>query len=124
MQRQFNTILIVTIVVLSTALLVGLRFDAQWAGGDGYSSQGVAVVDGIDYQRGETISTGENEWLEVTIGPNTVWMYENTELKLIDLSEDNLELTVVQGRIVLYGRVTMRIRDNTELLDGLSSYVH
>ncbi|MBT4857398.1 hypothetical protein HON52_04410 [Candidatus Uhrbacteria bacterium] len=122
--KNFSTYIIVGIAILSTVLLTGRLFDTTWAGGDGYSTQGTAVADEAVYQRGETIATLDGEWLEVQIGDTTVWMYENTELKLINLSEDGLELTVIQGRIVLYGHADMRIRDEVETLDGLYSYVN
>ena len=122
--KKLNTILIVGIILLSTVLLVGRLFNATWAGGDGYDEQGVAIVDEVEYQRGEIIETSEDEWIEVSILDNTVWLYENTQLKLINLTDDNVELTVIQGRVVIYGRVNMRIREEVTLLDGLYSYVH
>jgi hypothetical protein len=121
---KLNTILIAGLALLSTVLLTGRLFDASWAGGDGYAQHGVATANDTTYERGETITTDEGEWVEVQIFDTTVWMYENTELKLINLIEDELELTVTQGRIVLYGHATMRIRDEITLLDGWYSYVH
>lgn len=122
--RKFNTILIINLALLSTVLLTGRLFDATWAGGEGYDRQGVAIVDGIEYQRGETITTGDNEWKIVEMTDVTVWMYENTQLKLVNLVEDEIELTVVQGRVVIDGNVTMRVRDQTTALVGRNSYVH
>ena len=122
--KNLTTILVIVTVVLSTTLLVGRLFDATWAGGDGYVEQGVAVVDGVEYQRGETIETGDGEWLKVTMEDVTVWMYENTQLKLINLVEGETALTTIQGRILIDGNVTMRVRDDVTQLSGLNSYVH
>ena len=122
--NKVNTALIISLVILSTALLIGRLFDATWAGGEGYQTQGVAIVDGIEYQRGEVIETVEGEWLKVEIDNTTVWMYENTQLKLINLVPNQIELTVVQGRVVIDGNATMRVRDETTELSGLHSYVN
>jgi len=121
---KINILLLTVLIILSTALLTGRLLGATWAGGDGYTQQGLAIADETTYQRGETIETTEGQWRFVEMTGVTVWMYENTQLKLINLVEGEIELTVIQGRVVIEGNATMRVRDETTKLSGLNSYIH
>jgi len=115
---------IVLIIIFSTTLLIGYRFDALWAGGQGISPHQLAVTADRDYKRGEIIETGDDEWLPVRFGNVDLWLSENTQVKLIDGRVNNLTVNVLQGRIVVNGPITIEVREIDIQVDGLATYVH
>lgn len=105
--------------ILVGVLLVGQRFGATWAGGDGYMvAERVAVehvmgepsVDragrirsvgvGDVVQRGETIITGAESFVHVQIGDDTeLFIAQNTRVTLDDLTTGAVEIYLRAGRI-------------------------
>lgn len=122
--KHLTTFCLLIVVVLSTALLIGNRFDASWAGGDGYEQHGVAHVGEETYERGEIIESGEGEYVQVDLFDATVLMDENTQVKLVYLMEGDIEINVVQGRIVAEGELIIATRDVATVVNGSASYVH
>ncbi len=110
--------------VIAITLLTGNRFDALWAGGSGYLAHQAATANDVEYKRGETISTSEGEILNVKFGDVTIWMDENTEVKLIDGRTESLEINVVQGRVVIIGSITISTREIKTVASGATSLVH
>ncbi|MCH8049276.1 hypothetical protein IH979_01020 [Patescibacteria group bacterium] len=122
--NNLTTILILAIAIASTALLVGNRFDATWAGGSGYEAHATALADVKEYRRGQTISTGDEQWLFVRFGEADFWMYEDTQVKLIDGRKDQLKINVIQGRVIVEGPITIEVRELDLVIDGIASFVH
>ncbi|MDP2631489.1 MAG: hypothetical protein Q8P30_01830 [Candidatus Uhrbacteria bacterium] len=125
MERINSTtlMLILTITMLSAVLLVGNRFDAKWAGGEGYEAHATAIVNDNLYSRGEIISSGD-EWLEVNFDNTKILMYKDSEIKLVDGRPNKLEVSLIQGRIVVIGNLTVSTRDVRTVVDGTASIVH
>jgi len=124
MKKSITFALAGLVGIISVSLLIGNRFDASWAGGDGYLAHQVATAEGVEYERGETVTTSEGEWLEIVFGDASFWMDENTEVKLVDGREDSLEINVVQGRVVVIGSMTIKTREVATLIDGVAAVVH
>lgn len=123
LRKQFTTGLIAVIAIISTTVLVGARFDAIWAGGEGYNAHQTATVDGVEYRRGETIRSGEI-WMHVMFGDVDILMDKNTEVKLIDGRPDNIKIQIVQGRAVVRGDLTIEVRELDVKITGDTAFVH
>ncbi|MFH1315527.1 MAG: hypothetical protein ABIH67_03980 [Candidatus Uhrbacteria bacterium] len=86
--------------ILAVVFLIGQRFNATWAGGDGYvpnltleSSAGELV------HRGETVSTDTDEHLLLTNELIEIALDQNTDLEIITLNEQEVELYLHRGRL-------------------------
>lgn len=127
-RANFNTTLICLVALLSTVLLVARRFDATWAGGDGFSLHQTAVLLGpgqFDWSRGETISSFDRlAPMEIKFGEATLWLDERTEVKLIDGRAGQLTIDVLQGRIVTQGPITISTRELKTTISEPTSIVH
>jgi len=124
MQKSITFGLAGLVCLIAFVLLIGYRFDALWAGGTGFEGHQTAIANGIEYQRGETISTEVGQVLEVTFGSTTLWLDENTEVKLVDGREDFLTVTIVQGRMVVIGDIAITVREMAVNIAGTASIVH
>jgi len=85
---------------LAVVFLIGQRFEATWAGGDGYlpnltleSSAGDLV------RRGEIVSTDTEERLLLSNELLEIALDQNTDLEIIRLNEKEVELHLHRGRI-------------------------
>jgi hypothetical protein len=126
-QNKFNILLIVLIVIISTALLIGNRLNTTWSGGDGYEQHAVAENFKTKelYHRGETISSFEKETpMMIRFGGTYIYLDENTEVKIIDGREGQLTVNVIQGRVVLKGEITVSTRDLRTHFNGTGAFVH
>lgn len=137
--RRYSITLILIIAGLSLALLIGARFDAAWAGGNGYEPQQTAIAPTFDgtcaaYERGEIISTfnlpKDAEGVcsktpyRVTIGDVELLLDPRTEVKLIDLRKSHIAIDVIQGHIIANGTFTIQTRNMRTGVDGGIAFTH
>lgn len=120
MQVKNQWVYISTIILIAAALLVGNRFDARFAGGDGYENHQVAMSQNTIWQRGEIVSDAEF----VTFGPATIWLDTGTEIKLIDGRDGKETIQLIQGRIYIEGEVDVTVRELTMEAQERMSLVH
>lgn len=138
-QRTYFIILGIIVVGISTALLVGARFDATWAGGPGYEPQQTAVAPAFDgncatYERGEVISTFDlpedaegvcsKVPYHVVIGDITLDLDPRTEVKLVDLRAGHISIDVIQGHLIGNGAFTIQTRNMRTSVDGGIAFTH
>jgi hypothetical protein len=113
---------LITIVLIAAALLVGNRFDARWAGGDGYQEHQIAIGPHIIRERGEVISSDEATYF--TFGDAVIHIDENTEVKLIDGREGHETIQLIQGRVLVGGDIDITVREVTISSTEATSVVH
>ena len=128
-QRTYFITLGIIVVGISTALLVGARFDAAWAGGTGYEPQQNATVCHGDVctsaKRGEIISTfTPEEAANVTFGDVTIHADPRTEIKLIDGRAGHIAIDVIQGHILATGIFTIQTRNLRTAVDSGIAFTH
>lgn len=117
---NFNTLLALIIVVLSTGLLINQHLN---------SPQLTAVLLGPglqEWSRGETISSFDHSApMEIIFGGEVkIWLDERTEVKLIDARAGRLTVDVLQGRIIATGPLTVTTREVKTIVDSPTSFVH
>ena len=117
-----NKILAVGIVLLSAALLLGARFDATWAGGTGERHALVTTPGGATYERGEIISWEDTD--QFLIGYATVFLDEGTEVKIVSSVKNKEVITVVQGRVLIWGPLVVETREVDVAVSSVTSIVH
>lgn len=99
--------LIIFLGILTVLLLVGQRFGATWAGGDGYlPSLPLEIADQVGssnvvdtVRRGQIVSTDSESRLLLSNELIEVALDENTDLEIIRLNKNEVELYVHRGRI-------------------------
>lgn len=126
-RNKFNIFLILAITIISTALLIGNRFNTTWAGGEGYEQHATAEIFKTQeiFHRGETITSFYQETpMMVRFGGAYIYLDENTEVKIIDGRKDQLTVNVIQGRVVVKGDITISTRDLRTHFDGIGAFVH
>ena len=80
--------------------MIGQRFEASWVGGDGYVPNLTLESDaGELVRRGEIVSTSSDERLMLTNELIEIALDQNTDLEIIRLNEQEVELYVHRGRI-------------------------
>lgn len=122
------------IVLLSVVLVVGRRFEATWAGGEGYRSktpvvtvleeQTVDVTCSVVDPTRENIVTCSGERKMIVFGASTIWMDENTQLVVANNRQGSEALTFYGGRIVVQGPTTLHVRDLTFFVADRASLVN
>ena len=105
-----TTIFILFFSLLLVTLLIGHRFGATWAGGEGVTEnldvmitemQGSLEMMHHDDTR-VVIQTGDDGYIRFVIGENVlVGMAERTTLTLESITSNNLRILVTRGRIVV-----------------------
>ena len=117
---NFNTLLVLIIVVLSTGLLVSQHIEAP-------QLTAVLIGPGLqEWKRGETISSFDHETaMEIIFGGKArIWLDERTEIKLINAQTGNLTIDVLQGRIMATGPLTITTRELKTVISSPTSFVH
>ena len=117
---NFNTLLVLIIVALSTGLLISQHIEEP-------QLSAVLIGPGLqEWTRGETISSFDNNTpMEIIFGGEVrIWLDERTEIKLIDGREGSLTIDVLQGRIVATGPLTISTRDIKTVISSPTSFVH
>lgn len=119
---NFNTILIVFIVTIGTILLIGLRFDAKWAGGEGYTKQLTATVGSEVFKRGEVVNSETNVIVELPIG--SICIEAGSELELLSITADETAVNLRTGRIFTMDTFRIHMQDREFISDQNTSYIH
>lgn len=129
-----NEILVAGISTIALSLLVGLRFDAVLAGGQGYVPHGSAqLVRSLQpegcaassvVKRGEYLETCDGQFTEYALGDVKIALDENTEVVLQDGRNGQVAITLIQGRIVVHGPVTVHVRQTDIGVRGTTTLVH
>lgn len=125
-------ILAVGIVVVSAALIIGRHFDAGWAGGEGYRSSSIVIVDlvsgneatcvGSDLTR-ESIVTCADQRKQITFGVSTLWLDGRTDFAIADRREGKEMLASHGGRSIIKGPVVIHIGEIELTTSGTMSIV-
>lgn len=107
-------------IILSIGLLVGLRMNQPIAPPlklvEQYKDgKGLVVVEPELSRRGETMQTISGVWRHyqyAKLGVVTdVYLYENTQVKLVATGDDGPYLQIIEGRMVVKGPSTVTVRD-------------
>lgn len=130
----------VTIIVITSFLLIGVRFNATWAGEEGYKPHANArLITALNshtkenllkseatVRRGESMGTKAGEWKKFMIntGDQTVTFYldEKTEVKILSSNTDVPSVQVIEGRLLMKGQSTMMLRDTRIEANGVTSF--
>ena len=113
----FEQILISLVVIIATTLLVWNRVDTET------HLPAINLESREHVERGEIMTTFD-EYVAFEIDNSTVYLSKNTELKLIDGREGQIDLQLIQGRIVLTGNANVSIREVNINTNGMTSIVH
>ncbi|MBU0614312.1 hypothetical protein KJ766_03480 [Patescibacteria group bacterium] len=115
------------VVAMGIVLLVGNRLHTSWAGGTGFEQHFCANAEDIEFCRGEIISTMPDNLSApqiVYFGTATIFVDENTEINFVDGRIGNETINVLQGRVVIDGKINIQTRDIKTYVDGKTSFVH
>lgn len=124
--------LIVGIVIVSMALIIGRHFDAAWAGGEGYRSSSVAIVDSVVGNDGEcagadvtraSMVTCADQRKQITFGASMLWLDGKTDFAIADAREGKETLTSHGGRSIAKGPIAIHIGDVELATTGAMSVV-
>ncbi|OGL95202.1 hypothetical protein A2348_02675 [Candidatus Uhrbacteria bacterium RIFOXYB12_FULL_58_10] len=93
--------------VLLASLLIGQRFGFVWAGGSGYDPEtGAYDASGTYYDRGETVSTAEQDRTYLRVGtPGDIamlaelWLDHDTEIILDQTNSKRVTVRIIRGRV-------------------------
>ena len=117
---NFNTLLVLIVVMLSTGLLISQQFSTP-------QLKAVLIGPGLqEWSRGETITSFDRETpMKIIFGSVTeIWLDTRTEIKLVDGREGHLTIDVLQGRIIATGPLTISTREVKTHIDSPTSFVH
>ena len=113
----------IILVLLCFVLLVGNRLGASFAGGTPvHEHETVTTPGGRAYERGEIVFWQDTDQFQ--IGSTTVFLDENTEVKIVNSIPGEETINVIQGRVVVKGDVTIEVRELDFQVSGTTSFVH
>lgn len=112
---NFNTILAILIVVLGNSLLAWQTMNL--------TKHQSAFANSIEYRRGETISSLD-EYLKVDFAGSNIWLDKKTEVKILSGEKGEELINVLQGRILVKGKLGVQTRSVLTKIDGETSFVH
>ena len=114
-----NKILIISIIAIASGLLVYNRVATET------HMSAVNIESGEIIKRGEIMTTLD-QYASFKISNTTIYLAKNTELKLANGRAGNLDLQLIQGRIVVTGQSNISIREVDVKLesDARASIVH
>ncbi|MCR4312499.1 MAG: hypothetical protein NUV56_04415, partial [Candidatus Uhrbacteria bacterium] len=132
--------LVASILVILGGLLIGLRFDAKWAGGEGYKEQATflgmqTVTPGgepadtglIEANRGDILQTGPYMRQFRTYGydyPCNIWLDQNTAVTITNAQENETTFALTAGRILVDCKATVTAREASVTFDGTGTAVN
>lgn len=122
-RKTLNLGIIIGILGLSTLLLVGLRFDATFAGGAGFKPHTPFVMNDTEVTRGNTLATSDT-FAIATHTEAILYLDKNTRLRFDDGREEQLKLTLEDGRMFGDGQFTISSRDTKISINGRATIVH
>ncbi|MBU4314934.1 hypothetical protein KJ673_00845 [Patescibacteria group bacterium] len=110
-------ILIILIVIIAGGLLIHNRTATE------------SQLSAINRQTGDIIKRGEimttsDDYAVFNIDNSTVYLSKNTQVKLVDGRQGNIDLQLIQGRIVLDGNANISVREVNISTKGQVSVVH
>lgn len=139
-------ILTLTFVILSISLIIGQRLGFSFAGGNGYEprlSAKADIIEGVvttnragkvdtltldhSIQRGEIIQTSPQARTLLRFPGGTIGLDQQTDLRIDELKEDQLDIHVARGRIMIDFERPLNISTgltNTTLVEGSLSLIH
>ncbi len=130
-KKEFIWIVILFLISLVIILLVGNRLNATWAGGSGFAKHACAFVEienfKTEFCRGEIISTMSNGTkipLIIEFGDALIFLDKDTEIKIIDGRKNQEAINVIQGRVLIKGKLIINTREITTKINGTTSFVH
>ncbi|MBP9828367.1 hypothetical protein KBC55_04445 [Patescibacteria group bacterium] len=118
-----NLGIIATVLGLSTLLLIGLRFDATFAGGPGFKPHTPFALNDTEVTRGNILTTSD-AFAIATHAEATLYLDKNTRLHFDDGREEQLKLTLEDGRMFGDGKFTISSRDTKITINGRATIVH
>jgi hypothetical protein len=108
-------------------MLIGNSIGYKWAGGSGILENQIVT----DMQTSDILNRGEimeatDQYKFFTIGKTQIFLSKNTQVKLVNLHEGQIDLQLIQGRIVANGEVNISVRDIDVFIpaDSQTSIVH
>lgn len=115
----FERFLIVLIVIIASGLLIYNRVATE------IHISAINLESGEIIKRGETMATTDS-YATFEILDSTIYLSKNSEVKLIDGRQDQIDLQLIQGRIVVTGQLNISIREVDVKLesDSKASIVH
>jgi hypothetical protein len=117
---QFITLdrfLLIFIALIAAGLLIWNRLDIE----PQLTATGLETGEMID--RGETMTTTDT-YAIFEIDDSVIYLSKNTEVKIVDASQGQIDLQLIQGRIVLDGSANISIREVDITTKGQTSIVH
>lgn len=133
MNDTSTKVVALAVVLLAAVLLVGARIGYEWAGGDGVE-QPLTVTNGERWgtdcavesadtqRRHEMTCAGQN--LRFDFGATTFTLDENTDISIVRDDASNPVVSLVTGRAVIDGEITVSIRDIKIFTSGVVTLVH
>ena len=110
------------LVVLAIALLIGQQLSLAYAGSKTPASHPPIQSEGVEYSRGATFYTSEDEWRMIDVDEHIkIWMNERTELTYTDGASHTPTFTLIQGQIILLGSGNVKTGDLTTAATGTTS---
>lgn len=104
MRKYFSSVplsyfLLLSLFSLAILLLIGNRLGFVFAGGDGYQRPLFFQSDTQSFGRGSIVETSAGERMMISQDQLFVWLDENSTLRIDVLTDDEVKLTLVRGRI-------------------------
>jgi|GEM_PF-5654970 hypothetical protein len=122
-----NHILVAIIIILSITILIGHSIGYKWAGGSGILEKQIVT----DMQTGDVLNRGEimeatDQYKYFTIEKTKIFLSKNTQVKLVNLHDGQIDLQLIQGRMVANGKVNISVRDIDVIIpvNSKASIVH
>ena len=139
-KATINSLLAATTAAIVLVMLVALRFDAHWAGGEGYKPQATFLgmetitLDGeqgetgvLEASRGDVLRTQSFMRQYRTYGydyPCNIWLDQNTSVTIVNAQEDETEFALTAGRIVVDCKAAVTAREARIDMHGKATAVN
>lgn len=122
------------VLIVALTLLLGNRFDARFAGGEGKGTQAQAMLQKTlpehaplppVISRGETMTTDAATFATYTLDDTcTVSLAEQTSIILEDARPASSVFTMLTGRVLATGTCTFITRETRVSISGVATLVH
>ncbi len=129
-----------TIVVGVFVLLIGLRFDARWAGGEGYKRQAIFLAVETVTPSGEPANTGIIEANRANVlqttsfmrqfktygysYPCSIWLDRDTTVTIGNAKEGETTFALESGRILVDCEASVTAREASITFAGVATFVN
>lgn len=112
-----DKILLTLIVMLTVGLMVWNRLDEE------PRLMAENITTGEFIKRGQIMSTAD-AYSAFTIDGSIIYLSKNTEVKLVEAIQNQVDLQLIQGRIVLSGPANVSVREVDITTENKMSVVH